>query len=122
MQQRPYQRHRRGVCCLFYLATSLSPMSLSVITVYFSIQEQRSKVGIPTCSSQIPEKNSFSYMISTVVPPPPPPRCGFSYPRSATFRKQMILPLTYQLKVNSSLMLCDNAHVIDLTSSHHGGI
>ncbi|XP_044891568.1 forkhead box protein J3 isoform X7 [Felis catus] len=47
---------------------------------------------------------------------------SFSYPWSAVFLKQMILLLTYRQKVSGSLMLCHNAYVIHLTSSHHIGI
>lgn len=39
----------------------------------------------------------------------------FSYPWSVTVQKQMILPLTYLQKFNSSsLKLCHNAYIIHL--------
>lgn len=44
-------------------------MYLSIITVYFSIQEQRSKTVIPTSKFQIPE-TKFSYLCDSYSNPP----------------------------------------------------
>lgn len=47
---------------------------------------------------------------------------GFSYLQSTTVQKQMILLLMNGQKVSSGLMLCHNAYIIHLTTSHHVGI